>query len=104
MRNVIPSKSHSSKQATGSSAPSFVTISRQIGIRFPSLPQLIAGALSATPSADESAWSAWGHEIITKAVADYDLSEQTIDYVEQSGYSWLDTFVSGLGGFRARSS
>lgn len=100
MLNVTPSKSQSSKPATtGGSAPPFVTISRQIGIRFPSLPQLVAKALSATPSTNQPAWSAWDREIIAKAVAEHDVPEQTIEYVEQSGYSWLDTFVSGLGGF-----
>jgi len=84
---------------TDNAAPSFVTISRQIGIQFPSLPELVADALSRTPSADQPAWSAWDREIIAKAVAEYDLPEQSIEYVEQSGYSWLDTFVSGLGGF-----
>ena len=100
MPNVIPSNSHSSKPtAVGGSAPSFVTISRQIGIRFPSLPQLVAHALNATPSANQPDWSAWDRGIIAKAVAESNLPEQTIEYVEQSGYSWLDTFVSGLGGF-----
>ena len=99
MLNDTPSQSHSSKPAaTGGSAPPFVTISRQIGIRFPSLPQLVAKALSATPSTNQPAWSAWDREIIAKAVAEHDLREQSIEYVEQSGYSWLDTFVSGLGG------
>jgi hypothetical protein len=60
---------------------------------------LVANALSATPSANQPAWSAWDREIIEKAVAEYDLPQQTIEYVEHSGYSWLDTFVSGLGGF-----
>jgi hypothetical protein len=59
---------------------------------------LAADALSATPSANQSAWSAWDRGIIAKAVAEYELPEQTIEYVEQSGYSGLDTFVSGLGG------
>lgn len=100
MLSVTSSESHSSKaESTGGSAPSFVTISRQIGIRFPSLPQLVADALNATPSAKQPAWSAWDREIIAKAVAESNLPEQTIEYVEQSGYSWLDTFVSGLGGF-----
>jgi hypothetical protein len=99
MLNVPPSKSHSSKPAAaGGSAPSFVTISRQIGIRFPSLPQLVADALSATPSENQPAWSAWDREIIAKAVADYQLSEQRIKCVEQSGHSWLDNFISGLAG------
>ena len=92
MLNVTLSQSHSSKpEAVGASARSFVTISRQIGIRFPSLPQLVAQALSATASANQPAWSAWDREIIAKAVAEYDLPEQTVEYVEQSGYSWLDT-------------
>lgn len=99
MLNVRPSQPHSSKpEVAGGSARSFVTISRQIGIRFPSLPPLVAEALSATASANQPAWSAWDREIIAKAVAEYGFPEQTIEYVEQSGYSWLDTFVSGLGG------
>ena len=100
MLNNTPSKSRSSRvESTGGSAPSFVTISRQICIRLPSLPQLVADALNATPPGNQPGWSAWDREIIAKAVAEYDLPEQTIEYVEQSGYSWLDTFVSGLGGF-----
>ena len=99
MPDATPSKSNLSKPtAAGGSAASFVTISRQIGIQFPSLPELVADALSATPSANQSPWSVWDRGIIAKAVAEYELPEQTIEYVEQSGYSWLDTFVSGLGG------
>jgi hypothetical protein len=76
----------------------FVTISRQIGVGLQSLPHSVATALSAQSSTDRPGWSAWDHELIEKVAVEYHLPMQTIERVEQSGYSWLDTFVSGLGG------
>ena len=36
--------------------------------------------------------------MIEKVSADYRLPVQAIERVEEEGYSWVDTFVSGLGG------
>lgn len=90
MRSTIRSASDATR-----SLP-FVTISRQIGIGLSSLPQSVARAVTAQST--QSQWSAWDREVIAKVAAEYHLPVQTIDRVEQSGYSWLDMFVSGLGG------
>jgi hypothetical protein len=76
----------------------FVTISRQVGIGLPSLPQSLAEALGEQSSRDPPGWSVWDRELTEKVAADYHLPLQKIEQVEQSGYSWLDTFVSGLVG------
>ena len=73
----------------------FLTIARQVGIGLPSLPASVASRLSTAPSAS---WTVWDKEIVAKAAAEYGIPVSTIERVEESGYSWLDMFISGLAG------
>lgn len=76
----------------------FITIARQVGAGGWSLPQCLAEALNAQALPNQSGWTAWDRELIDKVAGDFDIPVQSVEKLEQSGYSWVDTFISGLGG------
>lgn len=82
------------KQAT----ISFITISRQLGAGDLDLPERLAEALNQQLPSGEHRWTTWDREVIEKAAADHDLPLETVPPLEDSGYSFMDTFFSGLGG------
>lgn len=75
----------------------FITIARQVGAGGWSLPPRLTEAMSVHASPAESGWTAWDRELIDKVAADYHLPVQSVEKLEQSGYSWVDTFIAGLG-------
>ncbi len=75
----------------------FITIARQVGAGGWSLPQHLSEALNARPLPYQSGWSAWDRELIEKVATDYHLPLQSVEKLEQSGYSWFDNFLSSLG-------
>lgn len=79
-------------------ATQLITIARQVGAGGWSLPQRLVEALNALPGPERSGWSAWDRELADKVAADYHIPVQSVEKLEQSGYSWVDTFISGLGG------
>lgn len=79
-------------------ATRFITIARQVGAGGWSLPQRLAEALNAQALPDQSGWTAWDRELIEKVADDYHIPVQSVEKLERSGYSWVDTFISGLGG------
>jgi len=79
-------------------ATRFITIAWQIGAGGWSLPQRLAEAMNVHSSNKEPVWTSWDRELIDKVAADYHLPVQSIQKLEQSGYTWTDSFISGLGG------
>ncbi len=65
----------------------FITVSQQVGVGFTSLLQRLVHAINATSPAEEPGWSAWDHELIDRVATDYGIPVQTIERVEQFGYS-----------------
>jgi hypothetical protein len=79
-------------------ATRFITIARQVGAGGWSLPRRLMEALNAQALPGRTGWTAWERELIEKVADDYHLPVQAVEKLEQSGYSWVDTFISGLGG------
>lgn len=78
--------------------PPFVTISQQVGVGLRSLPQQLVEALNAQSPSAQARWSAWDREVVEKVARDHSIPVQLIERIEEFGYSWIETFLSGFGG------
>jgi hypothetical protein len=78
--------------------PPFITISQQVGVGLRSLPQRLTEALNAQAPSAQAPWCAWDREVIEKVARNYHIPVQLIERIEESGYSWIETFLSGFGG------
>lgn len=78
--------------------PPFVTISQQVGVGLRSLPERLVGALNAQSPSNQAGWTAWDRGVIEKVAKKYHIPVQLIESIEESGYSWIETFLSAFGG------
>lgn len=85
------------RSAHKTGATRFITLARQVGAGGWSLPQRLMEVMNIHTSPDEPGWTAWDRELIDKAAADYHIPVHSVEKLEQSGYSWVDTFINGLG-------
>jgi hypothetical protein len=100
---VVRTSAVSRKTASGSlPAKPFVTISRQAGAGGKSLGQHLVQRLNEGLAQGQQIWTCWDRELVEKVASDHHLSKELIDFVTETGRSWIDRlsadFVGTLAG------
>ena len=100
---VIRTSALGRKAAAGSlPAKPFVTISRQAGAGGKSLGQALVERLNEPIPQGQQRWTSWDRELVEKVASDHHLSKEFIDFVTETGCSWIQRlsadFIGTLDG------
>lgn len=75
--------------------PPFITISREPYAGAWTMAQQLVQALNQSET-DEYQWTCWDRELVEKVAADFHLSEEAVDAIEDDRHSWLTDFLSSI--------
>ncbi|HEX2971362.1 MAG TPA: cytidylate kinase-like family protein, partial [Tepidisphaeraceae bacterium] len=73
----------------------FITISREPGAGGLTLGKALAEALTAADP-NQGAWTCWDRELVEKVAADYHLSRNMVESLEETRHSWLADLLESL--------
>jgi hypothetical protein len=93
----MPSREHTFGAPRPIPAEPFITIAQQEGAECIALPRRLAESLSKRAS-HAAIWSLWDRELTAKVSADCHVPVEFVESLDKSARSWIDVFLSGIGG------